>query len=211
MAELNLRKIKKNLKAVALAASDAEWATGALWYPHHSHIILRIAQRNEVDPSIATAAFAAMSPGLSIEANIVELESMIKAIDMGLTSSDWKPHRVPYSFNDTFGKAWRLLTGVLPIEDAFKPATAPKTHAFFLNLAHNHDAVTVDGHIVNAAMNGTTRIGISSKNLNLTTKRYRDIASVVSELASEFDVKPAELQAIIWTVYRSMAFERKRE
>lgn len=206
--ELNYRKIKKNLQSVLDSASDVEYATGCTWYALHKALITRIAGRNSITNDVAAGAFSAMSPGLTIEANLTEFESMVQLYSMGFSVEDFKPHRVPYSFKSTFGKAWGILQGTLSLEGAFAPDT--KTQAFYYNLSGDLSRVTIDGHIMNACVNGMTRVGISSKNINITPNRYRQISKLITDMGEAESLRPAQVQAIIWIVYRDLSFKRRR-
>ena len=88
--------------------------------------------------------------------------------------------------------------GILPahrgnIDRAFKgqPLSGRKVRAFCQNLQGNMDVVTVDVWMYRYF------------GLKATDKSYTRIERIILFLSRRYDVKPAELQAILWTAIRA--------
>ena len=76
---------------------------------------------------------------------------------------------------------------------AIDPRTAPKTYNFARNIAGDYNAVTVDIWMCRAAEIGRD---------DPTIRQYRAITDAVRTLATEHNMTPAAMQALIWIVER---------
>jgi len=78
-----------------------------------------------------------------------------------------------------------------------KPLTLSgnKVNAFYNNMIGNYDYVTID--IWMLRIFGLTKEAITSK------KEYANLSNILSEIAKEQNLLPAELQAILWIKYKN--------
>lgn len=98
-------------------------------------------------------------------------------------------------FTKTARAAWYAMPALYP--DSLSPGN--KLHNFALNLAGSDHAVTLDRHMWRILGAFTTRAARAAAD-----RHYHEAASICSYTARRVGVKPAELQATLWTL-------RKRE
>lgn len=75
-----------------------------------------------------------------------------------------------------------------------EPLSGNKVSSFYNNLTGNLNSVTID-----------TWMQKFFKEEKLTTVKYRSLSDKTTVIAEKFDMKPAEMQAIIWTQIREEA------
>lgn len=98
---------------------------------------------------------------------------------------------------DQYEKVWDYLQAPVEERDTiFTEDGAPKTWSFSQNLQGNLRMVCVDSHIAWASVGAFD----SGGTLKFTLKTYHRIAKAVVELAKANDIKPAQMQAILWVV-----------
>lgn len=89
------------------------------------------------------------------------------------------------------------------VEAYFKHGT--KTHHFYLNLTGDWSKITWDSHMINLALFGLQRRSISSESyLYLPVKVRASAEKTIHKLCAKHDLQPAQVQAILWLVYRNM-------
>ena len=69
-----------------------------------------------------------------------------------------------------------------------------KVNAFYNNMIGNYDFVTIDIWMLRIL--GLTKEAITSK------KEYQNLSNIISEVAKEQNLLPAELQSILWIKYK---------
>ncbi len=206
----------QNLLALYSVASTAQFQTGLSWYQDAYEFLdfLRATWYEfTTDPvpshDVLAAVVSALSPNIAWRQNQRAAIQVVEAVAKGETPE--KLNAPVYGRN--VEKATRLLTGELdPRNDAETWPTAArggptKTRAFFQNIAGDWEPVTVDGHIMNAALNGARRVPLQSnaKKQRVTITRERTVARAIRTIARHADLKPAQVQAIVWTVYRDLS------
>lgn len=78
------------------------------------------------------------------------------------------------------------------------PLTAQKTYSFAENISdRKSNRVTVDRHAVNAALNN-----IKASPVSITKKQYELVENCYKKIAKQLDIKPYQLQAIVWVTYK---------
>jgi hypothetical protein len=82
------------------------------------------------------------------------------------------------------------------IASLFSEKTGRKTLSFFENLMLQGDRATIDSHMGKMFV-GKTRV---------TNKEYREIEKAIQDYALKVNLKPFELQAILWVAIRGKAF-----
>ena len=90
-----------------------------------------------------------------------------------------------------------------------------KTSNFLKNMLGDGDAVTLDGHMLNMWNENGRRVGITrGKNGNgprqPTVSEKAAMLAEIRAIAKENDLTPAQIQAVLWEVYRAMPFEDGR-
>jgi len=72
-----------------------------------------------------------------------------------------------------------------------------KVNAFYNNMIGNYDFVTIDVWMLRI-------MGVETYNGHyLSTKQYNQLSNIISEIATEQNLLPAELQAILWIKYKA--------
>lgn len=143
----------------------------AEWYRHQSAGYSRV----------ELSALSALSPRISWEKVLDWFPGVKTGTNQGFLGRSYE-------------KARALLEGGDP-EVVFR--TAPKTRAFFYNLAgetypDGTEPVTLDAHMIRAW-------GLHS---NLTPKRYREAESLARVAAKILGVEPSRLQSNVWEATR---------
>ena len=82
------------------------------------------------------------------------------------------------------------------VRNMFSEKTGRKTLSFWENLMLIGDRTTIDVHMIR-------HLGIKG---SLTDKKYREAEKVIQDYAKEINIKPYDLQAIIWTTVRGKAW-----
>jgi len=78
------------------------------------------------------------------------------------------------------------------------PISARKTYSFADNIANrSSDRATIDRHAVNVALNI-----LKPSPVALTTKQYELVEKCYKTIANKLDIKPYQLQAIVWVTYK---------
>lgn len=93
-------------------------------------------------------------------------------------------------------KAYRLIQGEHPTD----VLSGPKVCAFYQNLTGNEEPVTVDTHMVDAALD--LRCPAEREGIHLTAHRYRTIEAALQKVAPIHSLSPAMAQAAIWSYVR---------
>lgn len=128
---------------------------------------------------------SATSPRKSVKANLKITETIIKAFNKGTI--------INKAFLTNIGlirschqNVWRALKG--------QPLSGDKVRAFAENLKGNLEAVTIDVWV-------KRYFKIPDKK-SLTTLQYQKLAAKIKRNAKRHKLKPAEYQAVIWTIIR---------
>jgi len=74
----------------------------------------------------------------------------------------------------------------------------PKVNSFAANLAGDYSVVTVDAHVLQAALNDVT----STRALKWAA--YAVVSSAYTQAAKQLKLEPAELQATIWVTWKRL-------
>ena len=179
---MNTRAIANRYSHLLRTASDHTIASGQSWYPAARETAATLASVHGTTDWQAGAVIAALSPRVHWRRNVRMADEFMRYGDTsGLSRSTARAREA-------------MISGI----GAFNPATAPKTHAFALNLIGDDNAVTIDMWMVKAA-------GLP-KDYRLTVgNRYAILSDIVTRLACRNNLTPAETQAIIWIAARGKA------
>lgn len=178
--KLNEKEIYRNLLHWYTHATDEQREEGKAWYDAAFITVAGIAHTAGVTLEAAAAVTAVLSPRITWSRNVTIAQSVcLFPID---------DRQDVFAIN--LEKARRILAGERDV------LAGNKVKNFYANLLGDTDAVTVDGWIWKAAVRG------SSANHRITDNQYAIVASVVRELARDFQTTPAAMQAIIWCSIR---------
>lgn len=185
---------RRNLRALYRRASEADKRDGIAWYRTAESGCRMWANHFGLDVRTVACVIAAISPQCDWQENIR------LAFDM-------------LSDRPVYGKALRvnlfkarriLVDRAIAMNPYFK--AGPKVCAFAANLSGNGDAVTIDTHGIQAAMNHPT----TTKSIHPSS--YRVFAECYATVAREFGLRPCDFQATIWCVWkRRYSPARKRQ
>lgn len=166
--------------------------SGKRWYETANLICRQFADCYEVHLKVVCQIMAILSPASSWDNNIVSTEKVLKAFTSGKGLDSFTV--ATYGANKV--KAWKVICGL----DTFRPTdTNLKIWAFYNNILNPNgvDHVTIDRHAMKV-LNGDTKAG----SVAITPRQYRIAEYVYKITAEKFDLKPHELQAILWVTYK---------
>ncbi len=148
------------------------------WYPDAGRECDVLAADHGISHAVACGIVAAWSPRMPWKRNVIVARLFLEGeTKLGLGSSERNAKAV-----QSFGI------------DALQ---GQKTNAFAWNLAGDYDAVTIDVWMMRAA-------GEDDQD-SPRTVQYREMAAAVRRLARRYGMPPAEMQALIWIIYRGSA------
>lgn len=186
------RFYRANLRAVLDRATGRDWTEGTGWYEDAAY---QVCTMHQSAPGVAlglrhgqTAAIvAALSPRMKWEKNLQAARFVLAAAHAGV------PVRAEAfgAFGANIRKAERIALG----EDPDAVLSGPKVRAFWRALDGDPDAVVVDVWMARALTGGKRSEPKSEGD-------YREMARAVEAVAPEWAARPAEVQAVAWTVVR---------
>ena len=161
------------------AATDAERADGANWYPIAHSLAEELADSKRTLYHTA-GVIAALSPQVQWPVNARSAAAMVRAA----RSRKGQPKVSGYPANRA--KAWAMARGSAP----HSVLGGDKVISFFANILGDHDAVTIDVWAYRAA---TGKDGNQPDG-----KRYAALADDYRTAAAARGVVPSTLQAVVW-------------
>jgi hypothetical protein len=165
--------------------------SGMYWYNDANIFACRVAEKYNLSLPVVSAVLSALSPGTNWEQNKKDTINLIEAA---------QGNKREFKFT-TYGqnviKAYRILDEKASPETFFSLKTGAKTFNFFYNVwqPENPEFVTIDRHAYVIA----TGLDYSG----LTPKQYSEVATHYKKAAAKLNVLPSQLQAILWTDYRT--------
>lgn len=181
-------KVRVNLRDIFNSATEADIVGGVKWYKSAHDICLKYATKYDTTTERVAQIMSALSPNNKWERNIIDTESVLKAVKAGATAEQVKV----CTFHANKFKAFAIARGELSIA-----ATSPKTFAFVRNIGALDDTkVTIDLWHLRACFGETIETG-------LTLKRYRELERITIEEAKKVGLKGYEFQAIVWEALRN--------
>ena len=186
-------KIKNNLKRWIEAAQDKDIKSGLGWYKDAQDFCEYLSKKYDIDTYTCATVVSCLSPNNKWDRNKVDAEAVIVAHKNGIDPGSIKV--CTYTNNKL--KAFRCLEGEMISE------TAPKTHAFAMNVGKlSSDHVTIDKWHLRACMIRPNE-GVKTCVETLTAKQYRRVERLTSDLAKEYNYKGYEFQAILWVAIKN--------
>jgi hypothetical protein len=178
-----------NLKVLWNQASTNEVLNGLSWYTVAHNHCESISYYYGLPVHTVTAIVSALSPRNKWNRNLKDCESVIM---YGYAASVG-------TFNRNKEKAILLANNPRNShQDNLDILTGLKTQAFCDNLAfpYQSNLITVDGHAYNA-YKGT--VGVIKA---ISKQEYLDCTNAYRLLADKLNLRPLQLQAVIWLTYR---------
>lgn len=178
-----------HLRALLDKADAIDLRDGMSAYSTYNKVIHNFAQAYGAKFEPTLAAFCALSPQNDYYGNLRSLASVLHAVQHSLPIESV----VVSTYSHCRNRAYAYLTGA---SDFLSSVKGLKIRAFYANILDPADPypVTVDGHMV-CAWRG---INVPMKVASVRPPEYDEIAHNVRELASELELIPNQLQAIIW-------------
>ena len=197
LSETSDRAIAARLRSWLRVATDRQRAEGLAWYPMARNFAAEIAARVGISRHTAASVIAALSPRNRWERNLLDAEYLAEAWAAGEPQESvtvCTPHA-------NRRKAWAALHGE-PISD-----TAPKTHAFALNISRLDTArVTIDCWAMRSALVPPGELDRlpppPACQESPTEAQYRRLERLHLAAAEREGLAGFELQAIVWTAIR---------
>ena len=196
----------QNIRNIYNQATEQEIKDGLVWYAEAYRTASKLANTFGTDIKRTVWALACLSPNNKWEQNILDLTSVLNAyknesyIPMMKAYEEGKEK--PFfslacrTYSRQVYKAFEILEG--------KPSLGKgkKTNAFADNIFFpDSNAVTIDGHALSIYLG--RRIAMKDAN-KLMRKEYDNAMEAYRELAGELNIKPYQLQAITWLVWRRL-------
>ena len=186
----------RNILKVYRMATDDDVQAGIEWYARALREANAISRRLGLPVSTVVGVMAALSPNNRWERNKVDAFNLCSAYVRGLSLSDFK---VSTYFRMKV-KAWTILEdGLTDDDDILVRLNGQKIRSFYSNIM-GLDEVTVDGHALNIARG--YRVGLTDDDTNIGKRLYRDLQAAYVRAAKRAGIKPHEMQAVTWTVWK---------
>ena len=177
-----------NITSVYRLATSQEHANGIDWYPNAHRIVCEWAETFERSIANVACVVAALSPQMEWKRNLVIAADILAGN--------------PPSIG---GSIHRFVSIAERIRDDRATDTAPyfingcKVRSFAANLAGSLSTVTVDTHGAQIAA------GCPTANLRVDIwRRYEPVARAYVDAAKRAHVRPSELQAVTWLVWKRL-------
>jgi len=197
LSETSDRAIAARIRSWLRVATDRQRAEGLAWYPAAQEFAANLAARVGISRHAAANVIAALSPRNRWERNTIDAANLAAAWAAGEPQESvtvCTPHA-------NRRKAWAALNGE-PISD-----TAPKTHAFALNISRLDPArVTIDAWAMRSALvppGELARLPAPPDCQESPTEvQYRRLERLHLEAAERSGLAGFEFQAIVWIAIR---------
>ena len=181
-----------------LGLADARHvAEGKAWYREANGFARELSQTYDIPMPQVVGVIAAISPSVNWDLNKRQAENLCKAYADGGALEDV----VVSTYGGQVEKARKILHDARNNTDITKMlgTRAFKTKAFFNNIFWYpvSDSVTIDQYIVDAA-------GFEKAWVNGAKWCYEVLARAITDLATDKNLRPYEVQAIIWVTYKDL-------
>jgi hypothetical protein len=190
---------RANLRRLFLSASPEALAGGSYWYTFASDVCGILARRFDTSRETVAHVVSALSPSNNWHQNLLDAIALFSALKTD-TLDTYKAN----TYGPQKTKAIRIA------ETGHGPeliGLGDKTRNFARNLSGDLSAVTVDTHMLYAALGAVSTNWTSS--IHITPKRYREIATAIQRIASNSGYLPAQMQAILWIAYKESFTKRQ--
>tara|TARA_R110000823_G_scaffold312680_1_gene439541 strand:+ start:508 stop:1101 length:594 start_codon:yes stop_codon:yes gene_type:complete len=187
----------RNIMKVYRKANDGDIANGLEWYARARREAVSISDELGLPLASVVGVMAALSPNNRWERNKIDAYNMCSVFirdKHGLNTFKVS------TYNTMKGKAWSILSDELADnESILARLNGQKIRSFYSNIIGLQE-VTVDGHALNIARG--KREGLTSDKTNIGKVLYRELQAAYIRAAKLAGIKPHEMQAITWTVWK---------
>jgi hypothetical protein len=197
LSQYKLNKIENNLRLIYSMSDQYDIINGKQWYRTANEICNTLAKLYDTDTFTVSGIISALSPRNKWHQNIIDAETVLKAVKEGKNPDDVKV----CTFHTNKRKAFKIAKKELIITNESR-----KTFAFCQNISLlNENFVTVDIWHLRACFYKTIKIGSAS----IGKIAYSQIENITKKIASEFNLSGFEFQAIIWNIVRDGKIDLK--
>ena len=187
--------VRNILKVYRMATAD-DIRNGVEWYARAKREATRISKDLGLPVQTVVGVMAALSPNNRWERNKIDAFNTCSAFVRGMDIETFKVS----TYNRMKEKAWSILAdGLQSDEDILARLNGQKIRSFYSNIM-GLDEVTVDGHALNIARG--VRVGLTDDATNIGVKLYRELQAAYVRAAKRAGIKPHEMQAVTWTVWK---------
>ena len=190
----------KHIEALLNGASDTEKIQGGSWYKEANNYAHHLSELFGIDsPCKVAGIISALSPATDWGRNKVDAHNFIAlAINDDAMSGSYG------TYKNNVRKALEIFNLERPtkanVGAILRGKTGYKTESFFYNIYDlDSQEVTIDRHAIKGANNV-----YEGGSVALTEKRYRDSEKAYQKVAKKYNLKPYQVQAIVWVTYRRL-------
>ena len=182
----NLELLKQQITEHFSASDSHNMSIGLTWYERAHNECLLLSQVFETDLNKVVGVVAALSPNNKWQRNLHDAWNFLEAPCLGTKVCTFLGQRQ---------KALDILISDGSSESILKILNGDKTKNFYSNIRYynSSQAVTVDLWAYRSV-----KLKPSKKNFRITALAYK-------EVAHELNLKPHQLQAVVWGVIRGAA------
>ena len=185
--------LRKRLRMFAKLANHEQTQSGFTWYEQMHHWCAGAADRSDVELFKYVGVFAAMSPQMSVDRN------------KELANQYFREGRAAH-YNMLNDKADRIMGAESP-EQVADILGGNKITSFFWNILQPTKAtrVTIDRHaLASMLQTPSTVTALADRVYDMTDQQYARFERIYADVASELQMLPHQLQAVVWNVYRDL-------
>lgn len=180
-------------------ATPKELERGMRWYEDAHKWAGEVADKYGVGIETVAAVTAALSPANKWPRNKEDTEKLLAAYTSG--KEPWDVSVCTYNKNKA--------RAIKAIKEGMEAISGPKTKNFGLNILEpdGDHPVVIDRHAYNITQG--ERIIINKSGTKVTPGRYKKAAAKYRHIAEELGIRPNQLQAVTWVVWRRLIGENK--
>jgi hypothetical protein len=179
-------------------ATIAECDAGTAWYSVARSEVASLAERYRVSSAVAAGVVAVLSPMVRWERNLVEAERVLKRRTAG--------HDYTQDGHSAFPRNVRKAYDIVDLGRAEGVVSGRKVSNFFRLLCSPCDALVLDSIAILAAVGIDPNPLVTSDDAKLYFGRKRTLDTIeraYRAVAEEQGLRPDQVQAIVWTVWRN--------
>ena len=200
LSEYSNKEFKSNLKKWYNFATAEQKYRGTKWYEDAQKFTEIVAVHFKLDPYIVATIISCLSPNNKWETNKENTFFTLHfhELNPNATEEEYLKNVKCSTYFNNRKKAWRALKQGKEIQK-----TAPKTHAFAMNIGLNSgEHITIDKWHLRACQ-VSPKADPQNLQESCTALQYRNIERITAEIAKEKGLKGYELQAIIWLTIKA--------
>lgn len=193
----------RNILSVYYSANAGQRIHGEYWYDTAQMIAYDLSTKYGVELAKVAGVIAAVSPQNQWANNVRLAEKIVSRYVAGIDVVEAGGY-----LGLGLNKAKQILESDGNTETIKTILSGRKIVSFFRNIMGARNVVTVDGHAYNVALFGMERQSINSTPRKLTDKVYGEVEDAYREAAKIAGINQVSMQAITWTVYRSLKLSK---